>query len=211
MCSPTCGLERPLRLIRLILSLDHRRTSHWLDWQSLAAAAAVVAAAVVLCYNVLWETLCAAPKVQILWEGHKIWKTNPTFFWNNIIFKVKTKWETFQIFVAFWNCFIFYAYLSVHPFSDPYIFVMTNQGLLNFDRGQSDHPVIIQKLLFRLQKYRFWGWKKIEKKLGKSIYSCITIFIWYPQDPTTNSETMNLNFYKYFEYPDQVCFPIFSG
>ena len=75
MCSPTCGLERPLRLIRLILSLDHRRTSHWLDWQSLAAAAAVVAAAVVLCYNVLWETLCAAPlKFRYCEKARKIWK-----------------------------------------------------------------------------------------------------------------------------------------
>ena len=53
--------------------------------------------------------------------------------------------------------FIYNAYLLVHPFSDPYIFVMTDQGLLSFDRGQSDHPVIIQKLLFRLQKYRFLG------------------------------------------------------
>ena len=103
MCSPTCGLERPLRLIRLILSLDHRRTSHWLDWQSLAAAAAVVAAAVVLCYNVLWETLCAAPKVQILWEGHKIWKKTHAFFWNYLVTSKQSGRLFFQIFVAFWE------------------------------------------------------------------------------------------------------------
>ena len=84
MCSPTCGLERPLRLIRLILSLDHRRTSHWLDWQSLATAAAAAATPTLQCTK--RNSVCCSAKVQILWGGHKIWKKNPdTFFWNYLV------------------------------------------------------------------------------------------------------------------------------
>ena len=44
---------------------------------------------------------CQIFKVQILWEGHTIWKKkSPTFFWNYLNSNIKTKWV---IFSKFWG------------------------------------------------------------------------------------------------------------
>ena len=45
-------------------------------------------------------------KVQIVWEGLKIWKKSPTYFWNDLLSKVKTKWEIFSTFYQnIWTLF----------------------------------------------------------------------------------------------------------
>ena len=112
MCSPTCGLERPLRLIRLILSLDHRRTSHWLDWQSLATAAAA-ATPTLQCTK--RNSVCCSAKVQILWEGHKFENLH-TFLYNYL---VKSK-QSGRFFSNFCGLLIISELHMPHPKSTMY-------------------------------------------------------------------------------------------
>ena len=45
-------------------------------------------------------------KVQIVWEGLKIWKKSTTYFWNDLLSKVKTKWVIFSKFYQdIWTLF----------------------------------------------------------------------------------------------------------
>ena len=51
---------------------------------------------------VFLKTPCHVAKVQILWEGHKIWKKKISHLFLKKLGNVKKKWEIFfQIFVAF--------------------------------------------------------------------------------------------------------------